>query len=63
MSEKVVDDGQKRYKPGEFAKAASISYSTLRRWDKAGILVSGRTVTGRRYYTQEQLDAVLKGMV
>jgi len=33
---------------------------TLQRWDREGKLVAQRTSTGRRFYTQEQVDAYLQ---
>lgn len=48
-------DIEKKYKIGEFAEQVGVSVKTLQRWDKAGLLVAHRTVTNRRYYTEEQL--------
>lgn len=45
-------------KPGEFAKLAGVSVTTLQRWDRDGILIADRSVTGRRVYTEEHLDRV-----
>ena len=39
---------------GEFAKLVGKSPRTVQRWDKAGLIVAHRTVTGRRFYTQDQ---------
>lgn len=47
------------YKISQAAKVLGVSQPTLRRWDKAGILVAKRTVTGYRYYTQEQIEEFL----
>ena len=49
------------YTISEFAILAHCSIETLQRWDRTGILKAGRTITNRRYYTQEHLDRVLKG--
>ena len=42
------------YKPGEFAKLIGVHIKTLQKWDREGVLVSHRTPTNRRFYTQEQ---------
>ena len=52
---------EKRYKIGEFAKMIGVSPWTLRYWDKKGILVSKRTITGMRYYTDEDFRKVEEG--
>jgi len=44
------------YKPKEFAKILNVSVKTLQRWDKAGILKAYRTLTDRRYYTEDHLE-------
>lgn len=46
---------EKKYTVGEFAEQIGVSVKTLQRWDKAGRLVAHRTITNRRYYTEEQL--------
>lgn len=46
-----------KYKIKEAAEYLGVSPETLRRWDKAGILVPMRTpIGGHRIYDQEQLD-------
>jgi excisionase family DNA binding protein len=37
-----------------------VHVKTLQRWDREGKLVGRRTTTGRRYYTQEQVDEYLR---
>ena len=49
----------RNYKAGEFAKLIGIALRTLQRWDNEKKLVAYRTPTGRRYYTQAQLDQCL----
>ena len=49
----------KKYKSGEFAKLVGVCIKTLQRWDKNGVLVSRRTITGRRYYTKEDYEKVM----
>lgn len=44
---------------GEFAQATHKSTSTLQRWDREGVLKAHRTVTNRRYYTQDQYEQVM----
>jgi putative resolvase len=43
------------YSVGEFSKLINKSINTLQRWDREGILISNRTKTNRRYYTEKQL--------
>lgn len=50
---------RKIYKPSEFAKLVGVSYKTLLYWDKKGYLTANRTITNRRYYTEEQLQFAL----
>lgn len=45
----------KRYTPKQFAALVNVSVRTLQRWDKSGVLVAGRTITGRRVYTEAYL--------
>ena len=46
------------YRTAEAAKLLGVHPSTLRRWDKKGILTpSYRTPTGERRYTDADLDA------
>ena len=46
------------YRIAEAAKMLGVHPSTLRRWDKKGILTpSIRTLTGERRYTEADLDA------
>ena len=46
----------KIYTPREFAAKIGVSVRTLQRWDRADILPADRTITNRRFYTEEQLD-------
>ena len=49
------------YRTAEAAKLLGVHPSTLRRWDKTGILrPSYRTPTGERRYTDADLEAVRK---
>lgn len=47
------------YKLGKAAKIIGVTTVTLQRWDREGKLVANRTDTGRRYYTDEQLNKFL----
>lgn len=47
-------DSLKIYKPSEFAEMIGVSVGTLQRWDRDGVLVANRSMTNRRYYTQQQ---------
>ena len=44
----------RKFKPKEFSKMIGVSVSTLQRWDRTGILKAHRTLTDRRYYTNDQ---------
>lgn len=50
--------GTVMYKPSEFAKLVNVSVKTLQRWDRTGVLAANRLPSGRRYYTDEQLEAI-----
>lgn len=43
------------YTVGQMAKKLHKSVRTLQQWDRDGILVAQRTITGRRFYTRFQL--------
>jgi putative resolvase len=43
------------YKPNEFAKKIGVSVKTLQRWDTCGKLPAKRTLSGHRYYTEDDL--------
>lgn len=47
------------YSIGKFSKEVGKSIATLRRWDQQGILKAGRTLTGHRYYTDQDAEKVL----
>jgi predicted site-specific integrase-resolvase len=49
----------KQYKLDEFAKKVNRTINTLRSWDKSGKLPAKRTLTGQRYYTENDYHAVL----
>ena len=38
------------------AASLGVSVKTMQRWDREGTLKAGRTITNRRWYSQEQLD-------
>lgn len=48
------------YKPKDFAELLNVSVKTLQRWDRNGVLIAKRTLTDRRFYTQEQLEEYFK---
>lgn len=50
----------KQYKVGEFAKLLNVTVKTLQNWDKQGTLKAYRTPTNQRFYTEEQLNQILK---
>lgn len=47
------------YKISEFASLIGVSISTLRNWDKKGILKPIKLASGHRRYTEEQLNKIL----
>lgn len=46
---------EKTYTVSQFAKLIGKSIKTLQRWDREGTLKAKRTITSRRYYTDEDL--------
>src|SRR5215472_5384229 len=48
------------YTPAQFAKSINVSVKTIQKWDRLGILPAKRTITNRRYYTDEDLGAALR---
>ena len=47
------------YNISQFAKKVGVTVKTLQRWDREERLVARRTITNRRYYTDEDLAMVL----
>lgn len=43
------------FKPHEFAEKIGVSVKTLQRWDTNGKLPAKRTLSGHRFYTEEDL--------
>jgi putative resolvase len=43
------------FKPHEFAEKIGVSVKTLQRWDTAGKLPAKRTLSGHRFYTEDDL--------
>jgi putative resolvase len=48
------------YTVSQFAKKVGVSVKTLQKWDRIGVLPAPRTVTNRRYYTDEELVRALR---
>jgi putative resolvase len=48
------------YTPSQFAKKVGVSVKTLQKWDRIGVLPAKRTITNRRYYTDEDLASALR---
>lgn len=46
---------ERRYTLSEFANIINVHVKTLQRLDRKGVLVAHRTITNRRYYTDEHL--------
>ena len=49
---------EKTYNVSEAAKKIGISVKTLQRWDRDGKLVSKRTPSNRRFYTEKQINDI-----
>ena len=49
------DNGTVRYKVAEAARLAGVSASTLRLWESQGLVVPGRSETGHRQYSGEDV--------
>jgi putative resolvase len=47
------------YTPAQFAHRIHVSVKTIQKWDRLGILPAKRTITNRRYYTDEDLALAL----
>jgi putative resolvase len=47
------------YNISQFAQKVGVAVKTLQRWDREGRLVARRTLTNRRYYTDDDLAIVL----
>ena len=47
------------YSPKSFGSLIGRTTNSLQRWDRAGILIAHRSVTGRRYYTHDQYLQVI----
>src|SRR5512135_3597503 len=47
------------YTPAQCAKRVNVSVKTIQKWDRIGVLPAKRTITNRRYYTDEDLAAAL----
>ena len=48
------------YTPAQFAKRVGVSVKTLQKWDRIKVLPAHRTITNRRYYTEDDLAAALR---
>lgn len=49
----------KVYRIGEFAERVGRSASTVRRWEREGLLTANRTQSGQRYFTETDVRTVL----
>lgn len=47
------------YNISQFARKVGVVVKTLQRWDREGRLVAHRTITNRRYYTEDDLALAL----
>jgi putative resolvase len=48
------------YTPSRFAKKIGVSVKTLQKWDRISVLPAKRTITNRRYYTDEDVATALR---
>lgn len=48
------------YTPSRFAKKIGVSVKTLQKWDRISVLPANRTITNRRYYTDEDVARALR---
>ena len=48
------------YTPSTFAKKIGVSVKTLQKWDRIAVLPAKRTITNRRYYTDEDVATALR---
>lgn len=46
----------KKYKVGEMAEICGVSVKWLQRLDRSGVLPAKRTISNRRYYTEEDVQ-------
>ena len=53
-------DGNQTYSRAELARRLAVSARTLRRWEHARLLVAQRWPSGRPFYTQAQVDELIK---
>ena len=51
-----MDQTIRHYSPKEFASIIGVSTSTLRRWEKEGLVTSLRTAEGERLYTSDMVE-------
>lgn len=49
----------KKFRISQFAKMIGRSASTIRRWEREGLIKSKRLVSGQRYFTEEDVKKVL----
>jgi DNA-binding transcriptional MerR regulator len=49
------------YTVTQFAKLIGVHVKTLQRWDRTGVFTARRTVTKRRYYTDEDYQRYTQG--
>jgi DNA-binding transcriptional MerR regulator/mannose-6-phosphate isomerase-like protein (cupin superfamily) len=51
----MTDDAPRRYKVAEAARLSGVSASTLRLWEIQGLVIPGRSQTGHRQYSAEDV--------
>lgn len=52
----------RRYSPEETASLLDMSTAGLRRYEKEGAFIPLRTPTGRKYYTEDMIQDLMKGV-
>lgn len=54
-----LDAPMNTYNITEFSKKIGLSVKTVQRWDRESLLKAKRTISGRRYYTDEDIELAL----
>lgn len=57
----IIVDMDRLRSIGYAAKRIGVTVKTLQRWDKKGLLPATRTLTGKRMYSDAQINALVNG--
>ena len=55
-----MNNNVQSYKLSEFAELMNVSITSLRRWDKNGVLIADRSDGCHRFYTQTHIDLLIE---